>query len=152
MPPQIERKIETLTPTSLDFPYYWHAALFYGEVKKYQVWASNSLRFSRYRHLFPDTFCSKNISVTRFLLFRQLLIWQYNLLNNNSSSTHDMILRFSAPVVFEARNSIMIFKKKEKQTEGELLTGRCKLHLKKLQFHCWSLEQYYLKKTLILQI
>ena len=37
IPPQIEHKVETLTPTSLDFPNFWHAALFYGEMKKCQV-------------------------------------------------------------------------------------------------------------------
>ena len=35
--PQTEHKVETLTPTSLNFPDFWHAALFYGEMKKCQV-------------------------------------------------------------------------------------------------------------------
>ena len=37
IPPEIEHKVETLTPIFLDFPDFLHAALFYEEMKKYQV-------------------------------------------------------------------------------------------------------------------
>ena len=37
VPSQIEHKVETLTATSLDFPDFWRAALFHGEMKKSQV-------------------------------------------------------------------------------------------------------------------